>query len=60
MRRVARVVPVLNGRDSDGKPKYLGPEATKIHRYLLVLFMAKSEPIYRLSAKGVKEIENIE
>jgi hypothetical protein len=58
MRRVAKVVPVLNGRDSDGKPKYLGPEATKIHRYLLVLFMAKSESMYRLSTKGVKEIDN--
>ena len=58
IQRIARAVLVLNGRDSDGKPKYLGPEATKIHRYLLVLFMAKSEPMYRLSAKGVKEIDN--
>jgi hypothetical protein len=53
-----KVVPVLNGRDSDGKPKYLGPEATKIHRYLLVLCAAKSESMYRLAEKGVKEIDN--
>jgi hypothetical protein len=56
--RIARVVPVLNGRDSDGKRKYLGPEATKIHRYLLVLCAAKSESMYRLAEKGVKEIDN--
>jgi hypothetical protein len=56
--RIARVVPVLNGRDSDGKSKYLGPEATKIHRYLLILCAAKSESMYRLAAKGVKEIDN--
>ncbi|MFZ0510724.1 MAG: hypothetical protein WAM14_03885 [Candidatus Nitrosopolaris sp.] len=57
IKRIARVVPVLNGRDSDGKPKYLGPETTKIHRYLLVLWGAKSSPTLRLS-KGVKEIDN--
>jgi hypothetical protein len=56
--RIARVVPVLNGRDSEGKSKYLGPEATKIHRYLLILCAAKSESMYRLAAKGVKEIDN--
>jgi hypothetical protein len=58
IKRIARVVPVLNGRDSDGKPKYLGPETTKIHRYLLVLWGAKSSPTFRLSPKGVKEIDN--
>jgi hypothetical protein len=58
IKRIARVVPVLNGRDSDGKPKYLGPETTKIHRYLLVLWGAKSSSTLRLSAKGVKEIDN--
>lgn len=58
IKRIARVVPVLNGRDSDGKPKYLGPETTKIHRYLLVLWGAKSSPTFRLPGKGVKEIDN--
>jgi predicted transcriptional regulator len=58
IKSIARVVPVLNGRDSDGKPKYLGPQATKMHRYLLVLCAAKSESMYRLAAKGVKEIDN--
>ncbi|MGA9153505.1 MAG: hypothetical protein WBZ36_23245 [Candidatus Nitrosopolaris sp.] len=58
IKRIARVVPVLNGRDSDGRPKYLGPETTKIHRYLLVLWGAKSSPTLRLSGKGVKEIDN--
>jgi predicted transcriptional regulator len=56
IKRIARVVPVLNGRDSDGKPKYLGPEATKIYRYLLVLWGAKSEPMFRLREK---EIDNL-
>ncbi|MGC1931041.1 MAG: hypothetical protein WA667_18890 [Candidatus Nitrosopolaris sp.] len=58
IKRVAKLVPVLNGRDSDGNPKYLGPETTKIHRYLLVLWLAKSAPMFRLSAKGVKEMDN--
>lgn len=58
IKRIARVVPVLNGRDSDRKPKYLGPETTKIHRYLLVLWRAKSSPTFRLAGKGVKEIDN--
>jgi hypothetical protein len=58
IKRIARVVPVLNGRDSDGKPKYIGPETTKIHGYLLVLWGAKSSPSFRLhqALKGVKEI----
>ncbi|MGA9153390.1 MAG: hypothetical protein WBZ36_22660, partial [Candidatus Nitrosopolaris sp.] len=55
MKLVARVIPVLNGTDSDGNPKYLGPVATKIHRYLLVLCVAKSEPIFRSLGK---EIDN--
>jgi hypothetical protein len=55
IKRIARVVPVLNGRDSDGNHKYLGPETTKIHRYLLVLWGAKSEPMFRLREK---EIDN--
>jgi hypothetical protein len=45
-----------NGRNSDGKPKFLGPETTKIHRYLLVLWVAKSEPMFRLQEK---EIDNL-
>jgi hypothetical protein len=56
IKRIAKVVPVLNGRDSDGKSKYLGPETTKIHRYLLVLWGAKSEPMFRLREK---EIDNL-
>jgi predicted transcriptional regulator len=53
IKSIAKVVPVLNGRDSDGKPKYLGPEATKIHRYLLVLCVAKSEPVLRSFGKEI-------
>jgi hypothetical protein len=52
IKRIARVVPVLNGRDSHGIPKYLGSETTKIHRYLLVLWEAKSSSTLRLTAKG--------
>jgi hypothetical protein len=58
IKSIERVVPVLNCRDSDGKPKYLGSETTKIHRYMLVLWGAKSSSTLRLSAKGVKEIDN--
>jgi predicted transcriptional regulator len=56
IKRIARVVPVLNGRDSDGNPKYLGPETTKIHRYLLVLWGAKSEPMFRLREKEIDSL----
>jgi hypothetical protein len=55
MKQIAKVVPVLNGRDSDGNPKYLGPKTTKIHRYLIVLWVAKSSPTFRLLGK---EIDN--
>jgi hypothetical protein len=58
IKRIAKVVPVLNGRDSDGNHKYLGPETTKIHRYLLVLWGAKSSSTFTLPAKGVKIIDN--
>ena len=45
---IANVVPILNGRDSDGNVIYLGPQTTKIHRYLLVVFVAKSIQMFRL------------
>ena len=45
---IANVVPILNGRDSDGNVIYLGPQTTKIHRYLLVVFVAKSIHFFRL------------
>ena len=55
IRIVAHVVPILNGRDSEGHVIYLGPQRTKIHRYLLVIFLAKSTQMFRLSGK---EIDN--
>jgi hypothetical protein len=51
----AHIVPILNGRDSEGHIIYLGPQRTKIHRYLLVIFLAKSTQMFRLSGK---EIDN--
>jgi hypothetical protein len=48
IRLIANIVPILNGRDSDGKVIYLGPQTTKIHRYLLVVFIAKSIHFFRL------------
>jgi hypothetical protein len=45
---IATVVPILNGRDSDGNTIYLGPQTTKIPRYLLVIFMARSSEVFRL------------
>jgi hypothetical protein len=44
----ANIVPILNGRDSDGKVICLGPQSTKIHRYLLVVFTAKYAQTFRL------------
>jgi hypothetical protein len=58
IRIVAHVVPILNGRDSEVHIIYLGPQRTKIHRYLLVIFLAKSTQMFRLSATGVREIDN--
>jgi len=36
------LIPVLNGRDSSGNIIYLGPQTTKIHRYLIVVILAKA------------------
>jgi hypothetical protein len=52
---VASVVPILNGKDSEGNVICLGPESTKIHRYLLVVFLAKSTQMFRLLGR---EIDN--
>ncbi len=48
---VANVVPILNGRDSGGNAICLGPQGTKIHRYLLVAFLAKSTTMFSLWGK---------
>ena len=55
IRIFVHIVPILNGRDSEGHIIYLGPQRTKIHRYLLVIFLAKSTQMFRLSGK---EIDN--
>jgi hypothetical protein len=55
IRIFAHIVPILNGRDSEGHTIYLGPQRTKIHRYLLIIFLAKSAQMFRLSGK---EIDN--
>lgn len=52
---IANVIPVLNGRDSAGNIIYLGPQTTKIHRYLIVVFLAKATQMFRLMGK---EIDN--
>jgi hypothetical protein len=52
---VANVIPVLNGRDPSGNIIYLGPQTTKIHRYLIVVFLAKATQMFRLMGK---EIDN--
>jgi hypothetical protein len=49
------VVPILNGRDSSGNAICLGPQRTKIHRYLLVVCIAKSTRMFSLWGK---EIDN--
>jgi len=49
------LIPVLNGRDSSGNIIYLGPQTTKIHRYLIVVILAKATWMFRLMGK---EIDN--
>jgi hypothetical protein len=52
---VANIEPILNGRDPSGNIIYLGPQTTKIHRYLLVVILAKATQMFKLFGK---EIEN--
>jgi hypothetical protein len=42
------IVPVLNGRDSSNNVAYLGPNKTIIHRYLVVLYVAKFVPTFTI------------
>lgn len=49
------LVPLINGQDSKGKVAYLGPKKTIIHRYLLVLFMAQTITVFRLTGKDVDD-----
>lgn len=46
---IANIIPVLNGRDLNGNSIRLGPHTTKIHRYLLVIFVAQSLQTFRLT-----------
>jgi hypothetical protein len=48
MEIVNDIVPVLNGRDSRNNVAYLGPNRTVIHRYLVVLYVAKFSPTFSL------------
>jgi predicted transcriptional regulator len=50
---VANVIPILNGRDSAGNIIYLGPQTTKIHRYLILVFLAKATEMFRLTGKEI-------
>lgn len=49
------LVPLINGQDSKGKVAYLGPKQTIVHRYLLVLFMAQTITVFRLTGKDVDD-----
>lgn len=49
------LVPMLNGRDSDNNVAFLGPNTTKIHRYLVVLYTAKNLQTFKLLGR---EFEN--
>jgi hypothetical protein len=56
IKKIASVVPILNGKDSAGQVIHRGPRMFLITRYLLVLLVAKSKRMFSLE-KG-KEIEN--
>lgn len=45
------IVPILNGRDSGNNVAFLGPNTTKIHRYLIVLYTAKYLQTFNLLGK---------
>ena len=48
---VNNLVPILNGRDSEDRRAYLGPQRLKTHRYLLILYTAKSAYLFKLFGK---------
>lgn len=52
MEIISDIIPVLNGRDSGNNIAYLGPNRTKIHRYLLTLYIAKFIPSFTLWGKN--------
>lgn len=45
------IVPILNGRDPYNNIAFLGPNTTKIHRYLIVLYTAKYLQTFNLLGK---------
>jgi hypothetical protein len=49
------LTPVLNGRDSENKPIFLGPNRIKIHRYLIILYTAKSVPSFSITGKSIDD-----
>jgi hypothetical protein len=49
---VTDIIPVLNGRDNSDNVVYLGPSRTKIHRYLIILYIAKFVPSFTLWGKN--------
>ncbi|MFZ0554545.1 MAG: hypothetical protein WBL67_16060 [Nitrososphaeraceae archaeon] len=56
MEIITDIIPVLNGRDSRNNVAYLGPNRTKIHRYLVTLYIANS---FRLILKFVPSYPEI-
>jgi hypothetical protein len=52
---ISEIVPVLNGENSDGSMGYLGSQTTKIHRYLMIVFLAKNTQMFRLLGR---ELDN--
>ena len=52
---VTNIIPVLNGRDSSSNVAYLGQNKTKIHRYLVILHIAKSIHSFTLWGKNFGE-----
>jgi hypothetical protein len=48
IKKIANVVPILNGKDSAGQVIHLGPRKFRITRYLLVLLVAKSKRMFSL------------
>lgn len=49
----SNIVQILNGRDSNNQIIYFGPNGTQIHRYLLLVFIAKSVITFSILGKQV-------
>jgi hypothetical protein len=49
----SNIIQILNGRDSNNQIIYFGPNGTQIHRYILLVFIAKSVMTFSILGKQI-------